>query len=102
MRHRGETPHQNCQRETDSRSEFVDQFSNEQQACGISQLEGEDNVAVSDLRPAKLDLESRLQQPEYLAIDIIHAGREQKQSTDQPTAVASCRESWVNRVGNWM
>ncbi len=76
------------QRETDARSQPVDQLPDEQQAGSVSKLKSEHDVAVAGFRPAKLQLQGRFQQTDHLPVHVIHRGCEKQQAADQPARVA--------------
>ena len=88
MSHGGRAPDQDCERESFARAEPVDELSNEEQSRTVGELESGDNVAVSNLSPAELDLQHRLEQRDHLPVHVVHGGGEEQQAADQPATVA--------------
>src|SRR5207302_10146971 len=77
------------------------------QAECIGELERQDDVAVSDLCPPELDLQSGLEKPNHLPIHVVHRGCEKQQSTNQPTTATdgNCgvgqRLLWSSGCRSW-
>src|SRR5206468_2641352 len=66
MSHGGRAPYKYRQRESLSRAQPVDELSDEQQSGSVRKLESGDDIAVSNLSPTELDLQSRLEQSDHL------------------------------------
>ena len=90
MSHGGRAPDEDRERESLARAEPVDELSDEQQSGTVGELEGGDDVAVSNFCPTELDLQHRLEQRDHLAVHVVHGGREEQQAADQPATVAGC------------
>ncbi len=90
MSHRRHAPQHNHDREAGAGAEPVHQPAGDQQADGIGELKGKDDVRVVDLGPAELGLEGRLEDADHLAVDVVDGRGEEQQPADVP-AVASDR-----------
>ena len=72
-------------------------FPMNRQPVPYANLKREDNIAVSDLRPSKLNLQRRLQQADHLPVHVIHGRGEKQQPADQPARVARDSPSRTRR-----
>ena len=84
MGHRGEAPESHGYRITCSRTEAVNEASDEQHACRIGDLEVRNEMAILDVVPTEVVLQRGLQNAEQLAIHVIFRDAEKKESADHP------------------
>ena len=80
-------PQDDRNRESRTDAETVHDPPRHQESCGVGELKGEDDVGVVEFRPAELVLESRLQDPDDLPVDVVDRRREKQQRADDPAQV---------------
>src|SRR5215471_4482908 len=88
MRHCRQTPEHHRQGKALSCSQPVHHSSGKQQADGVSELKGKNDVAVVNLIPTNLTLKSLLKQTYDLAVNVVDGSSKKQQRTDNPAIVA--------------
>ena len=96
MRHRCQAPESDGEREAAARAEPIHEPAHQDEAQRVGGLKPEDDVAVGDFVPAQLRFESRLQDANYLAINVIDCGGEKEERTDRPTEIADVRACLIH------
>ena len=88
VRHRGEAPDDDHEREPEAGAEPIHHPAGDEQADRIGELEGKDDVGVVDLGPAELTLQRRLEDADDLPVDVVDGRRGEQQTADIPAPVA--------------
>ena len=94
MSHGCEAPESDGERKPAARAEPIHEPTHQDETQRVGGLKPEDDVAVGDLVPAEFRFESRLQDANYLAVDVIDCGGKKEERTDRPTEIADLR-AWL-------
>ncbi len=89
MSHRREAPPDDGQGVPDSRADAIHESPGKQQSESVGGVESGDDVSVIDLSPANRELQILGENAEHLPVDIVHGGREKKESADDPAITAN-------------
>ena len=84
VRHRRDTPEDECERVAHFRPDPVDDRAHQQQANRVRQLKREDDVRVVDFVPAQIVLKRRFQNADHLPVDVVDRGGEEQQRANHP------------------
>src|SRR5205085_6982727 len=85
VRHRRDAPHDNGERKPFPDSEAIDDPAHHQKADRVRNLEREYDVAVIDLAPMELLLESRLQNTDDLPVDVVDRCCKKQEPANDPS-----------------
>ena len=88
MAHRGQAPENHRQGKARPRSHAVDESAHRHHAHGVRRLKRKHEIAVVDLVPAQIMLQSGFQYAKHLPIHVVLRGAKQQQRANHPPEIA--------------